>query len=203
VVVDAVDEFRIAAGYFAEVVEQVPAGSLAGPGLGEWDLRALIGHTTRAVLTVETYLDRPAAAAVLESPAEYFLAVSAAAAADPAAVRERGRQAGHALADDPAGFVQAAVSRTLVKLNHTEDVLLETIVGGMRLSSYLPTRVFELVTHTLDICRATGIGTAPPSSVLARAVTLAAEVAARRGDGATVLLALTGRHPLPDGFSVV
>ncbi|WP_457206920.1 hypothetical protein, partial [Nocardioides sp. P5_C9_2] len=28
-------------------------------GLGEWDVRALVGHTSRAFLTVETYLARP------------------------------------------------------------------------------------------------------------------------------------------------
>jgi hypothetical protein len=32
------------------------------PGLGEWDLRALVGHTSRSLLTVEAYLARPAAA---------------------------------------------------------------------------------------------------------------------------------------------
>lgn len=27
------------------------------PGLGEWDVRALVGRTSRSFLTVETYLD--------------------------------------------------------------------------------------------------------------------------------------------------
>ena len=30
------------------------------PGLGEWDVRSLVGHTSRALLTVETYLASPA-----------------------------------------------------------------------------------------------------------------------------------------------
>ncbi len=30
------------------------------PGLGEWDVRALVGHTSRSLLTVEAYLARPA-----------------------------------------------------------------------------------------------------------------------------------------------
>jgi hypothetical protein len=37
------------------------------PGLGEWDVRALVGHTSRSFLTVETYLDRPAEAVEVES----------------------------------------------------------------------------------------------------------------------------------------
>src|SRR5919199_1288741 len=31
------------------------------PGLGEWDVRALVGHTSRSFLTVETYLGRSGA----------------------------------------------------------------------------------------------------------------------------------------------
>jgi hypothetical protein len=39
--------------------------------------------------------------------------------------------------------------------------------------------------------------------VLAGAAALGARVAVRTGRGAEVLLALTGREPLPTGFSVV
>ena len=31
-------------------------GRWTEPGLGEWDVRSLVGHTSRALLTVETYL---------------------------------------------------------------------------------------------------------------------------------------------------
>src|SRR3954452_18024123 len=47
------------------------------PGLGEWDVRALVGHTSRSRLTVETYLARPAAAAELASAVGYFRATRA------------------------------------------------------------------------------------------------------------------------------
>ena len=30
------------------------------PGLGEWDVSSLVGHTSRALLTVEAYLEQPA-----------------------------------------------------------------------------------------------------------------------------------------------
>ena len=62
------------------------------PGLGEWDVRALVGHTSRALLTVETYLARPAPAADVASAADYFRATRTAAAG--AAVAARGRDAG-------------------------------------------------------------------------------------------------------------
>jgi hypothetical protein len=66
------------------------------PGLGEWDVRALVGHTSRSLLTVETYMARPAAAVDIASAADYFRATRA-VAADPA-VAARGREAGTALA---------------------------------------------------------------------------------------------------------
>src|SRR5207244_8819785 len=73
------------------------------PGLGEWDVRALVGHTSRSLLTVETYLARPAAAVEVASAADYFRAIRA-AAADPAAAA-RGRAAAAALGADPAAAV--------------------------------------------------------------------------------------------------
>lgn len=77
------------------------------PGLGEWDVRALVGHTSRSLLTVETYLARPAPAVEVASAAEYFRATRV-AAADPA-VAARGRDAGTALGTDPAAGVAQAL----------------------------------------------------------------------------------------------
>src|SRR3954463_12034787 len=73
------------------------------PGLGEWDVRALVGHTSRSLLTVEMYLARPAAAVGVDSAGAYFR-VTRAAAADPA-VAARGRDAGSALGAEPAAAV--------------------------------------------------------------------------------------------------
>src|SRR4051812_44038244 len=43
-----------------------------GPGLGEWDVRALVGHTSRSLVTVETYLARPATEVDVASPTGYY-----------------------------------------------------------------------------------------------------------------------------------
>ena len=59
------------------------------PGLGEWDVRALVGHTSRSLLTVETYLAQPAPTVDVASAADYFRATRAAAAGP--AVTARGR----------------------------------------------------------------------------------------------------------------
>ena len=47
-------------GAVADLVDTIPPERWDGPGLGEWDLRALVGHTSRSLLTVEAYLQRPA-----------------------------------------------------------------------------------------------------------------------------------------------
>jgi len=73
----------------------------------------------------------------------------------------------------------------------------------MRLSSYLPTRTFELVVHTLDLSAALDLGLRAPRAPLAAALRLAADLALARDEGEQVLLALTGRHPLPPGYSLV
>jgi hypothetical protein len=42
----------------------------------------------------------------------------------------------------------------LAQVNTASDaVLVSTPVGGMRLIDYLPSRIFELAVHTLDIAR--------------------------------------------------
>jgi uncharacterized protein (TIGR03083 family) len=189
---------------FADQVARLPADAWDGPGLGEWDLRALVGHASRSPVTVLTYLPRRVATAAVSSVAEYYEAAATMMAADPAAVTERGRQAGAALGDDPAAAVRDVVARCLAALDATTgDPIIETIVGGMHLEQYLVTRIFELVVHGLDIAAATGQPYEPPPAALAESLRLAVDVAVLRDHGADLLLALTGRRALPTGFSVV
>lgn len=44
--------FLLAADAFVDLVDRVPDDRWNGPGLGDWDLRALIGHAARAISTV-------------------------------------------------------------------------------------------------------------------------------------------------------
>jgi uncharacterized protein (TIGR03083 family) len=197
--------FTSAAESFADLVGRLPATAWDGPGLGEWDLRALVGHTSRSLITVSTYLQTTAAREDVTSAAEYYVKVTPAALGiDPAAVAERGRQAGRDLGEDPAATVGSLLARALSDLDGAGDPLIEVIGGlGIRLSSYLPTRTFELVVHGLDIARAAGVDYAPPRDVLADAVRLAAEIAVVSDRESQVLLALTGRAALPPSFSIV
>jgi uncharacterized protein (TIGR03083 family) len=197
--------YASAAGSFAELVRRIPAAAWGGPGLGEWDLRALVGHTSRSLTTVSSYLATTAAREDVSSPAEYYLRVTPSALGiDPATVAERGRQAGRDLGDDPAGKVVDLVTRALADLEAVDDPLIEVIGAlGIRLRNYLPTRTFELAVHGLDIARAAGIDYTAPPDVLTEATRLAADVAAISGHGPQVLLALTGRAALPPSFSIV
>lgn len=195
-----IETYLDAAEAFAAQVAELPS-DLPGPGLGEWDLRSLVGHTSRSLLTVTTYLTEPAETLEAESAADYYLKIDS-LGLDPADVAERGRQAGVALGDDPASGVRRMVETVADALvSASDDLVITTIVGGMRLSDYLPTRVFELVVHGLDIAAAVGTTWTPPEAALSEATLLAARIALLRGDGARLIRLATGREA--GGISVV
>jgi uncharacterized protein (TIGR03083 family) len=188
----------------ADLVRRIDPTAWDGPGLGEWSLRDLVGHTSRSLVTVIEYFSRPVAREELADPADYYLATAALLLADPAAIVERGRQAGRDLGDEPAARFAALVAEAEAVVARTDpDLVVPTIVGGMRAGAYLPTRTFELVVHGMDIAEATGLDHDLPLQALEDATVLAARVAVRSDRGETVLRALTGRSGLPDRFSVV
>ena len=187
--------------WYQEVLAQV-GDRWSEPGLGEWDVRALAGHTSRSLLTVETYLRQPAAAVDIATTAAYYEATRHIAAGP--AVAQRGRDAGSALGDDPVAAVAQIASRVVPLVEGLSGKeLLTTIAGGMRLIDYLPTRVFELVVHTADLAVALGVPAEPPPGPAALALGLVSELAIAGGHAATLLLATTGRSGLPPGFTLV
>jgi uncharacterized protein (TIGR03083 family) len=201
-----VTAFASAAESFAGLVRRVPDTAWTGPGLGEWDLRSLVGHASRSLITVSTYLQSSAEREDISTPQEYYLRVTPSALGiDPADVAERGRQAGRNLGDDPAAAVDALVSQVLGELATVDGDPLLAVIGGMgiRLSAYLPTRTFELAVHSLAIARALGISWTLPDDALEEALVLAARIAAAGDQAPDVLLALTGRDSLPSSFSIV
>ena len=195
--------YLVAAADYVDLVRRVDMASLDAPGLGVWDLRALIGHTSRSLVTVIEYIARPADQIAAPTAVDYYRII-AESFPDSDAVAERGRQAGAALGDDPVAAVVELADRARRALDGLPPgYVLTTLVGGMPLEEYLRTRIFELVVHCLDIARATGLRFEPSRDMLADAVRLAAEAALDAGHGGALLLALTGRAPLPPGFSIV
>ena len=193
--------FAEAAQWFVSTVAEVDE-QWSEPGLGEWDVRSLVGHTSRSLLTVETYVSRPAEAVEVDSTAGYFRATRAIAAGP--AVAARGREAGDALGTDPAAAVAGIAARVVPLVEACDgSELVTTIVGGMRLSDYLPTRTFELVVHTADLASALGVSPDVPALPATQALELVAQLAVGEGLAGPLLLAATGRHGLPGGFSVL
>jgi uncharacterized protein (TIGR03083 family) len=172
------------------------------PGLGEWSVRDLVGHTSRSFVTVEEYAARPAAAVEVASPADYYLATRAIAAGPD--VAQRGRDAAAALGDDPAAALAEIADRVRRLLDaHDGTALVTTIAGGMRLADYLVTRTFELTVHTADLALALNEPTTTPSTAAVQALALVAELALADGTAGSLLLLATGRTGLPTGFSVM
>ncbi|WP_018637813.1 maleylpyruvate isomerase N-terminal domain-containing protein [Parafrankia elaeagni] len=226
------EAFGQATAAFTALVARVGSEDWQLPALGQWTVRDLVGHASRALSTIEAYLPtaaqpapvvqgtrarqagRPtdpvldADAYELAGPADYYLAARA-SLGDPAAVAERGRVAGRALGADPAGAVCTLATRVLALVAATADnTLIRSPVGTMAFVDYLPTRTFELTVHGLDLARAlpgdSGPGAgAPLGSALAAGLDLAAELAARGPDAADLLLLLTGRGSLRTGLSAL
>lgn len=201
--------FDDAADGFEAVLDALDPAQLDDPGLGDWSVRSLLGHTCRAFVTIESYLaaqagnPAPATTPLLPSPAAYFT-TALALIGDPAEVGGRGVTAGRELGDDPRGAAAAIAARVRTLVAETgDDALVVTPVGPMTLANYLATRAFELTVHSLDLCEALGI---TPGPELARAAVPAIDLAAAISepeDAIHVLRAMTGRGGLSGGFTVL
>ncbi|WP_231442215.1 maleylpyruvate isomerase N-terminal domain-containing protein [Brevibacterium zhoupengii] len=191
------------------LVTLLPAtrGHLEDPGLGEWNVRSLLGHTCRAFTTVENYLIAGATSLsqprpLIGSPAAYYRA-AASLLADPQRVAQRGRDAGQALGKDPATAAESTIRRTRRLVEETPgDAIVITPVGAMRLDDYLPTRAFEITVHGLDLAAATRQQN--PEYLqrgIPNAIMLCSQMATPE-QALTLLRAITGRDELPTDFTI-
>ena len=82
---------------------------------------------------METYAATPGTQVDQNDPVDYFLAVRG-GQANPATVAQRGREAGQELGEEPVTRVNAAAQQATKVLDGlTDDAILTTLVGGMRL----------------------------------------------------------------------
>jgi uncharacterized protein (TIGR03083 family) len=200
------DDYADAARTVTELVERIPPDAWDAPALGVWDLRSLVGHTSRAFVTVLTYLERPAVREDVPDAEGYYALLPSATGegVDQGAVAQRGRDAGVALGEDPAAAFRHLADTAVAAARAADpDALIETIAGGLRVASYVPTRTVELVVHGQDIAAATGLDVAFSEATTAGVAALLARTGVRLGHGPAILGALTGRSPLRPGFSVV
>jgi len=189
---ESVAGFQSAADLLVSVVSRITPDDWARPGLGTWDVRELVAHANRAFTTVEQYLTDPLDAATV--PADY---------AAPESVAARARASVAALGDDPAAAVRETRDRVVRLITGTPmDAPLGTPFGPTTLGAYLPSRTAELTTHSIDIADALGLSVEVPSEAFTETLRYMATMAVVKGHGHEVPRALTGRSPLPPGFSL-
>ena len=110
------DAFDQAVTFFVGIVSGIPADQWGAPGLGVWDVRSLVGHAARAMLTVEQYATAGADCVGFGTSGD---------------ITERGCAAGQALGDDPAAAVRAIAERVVPLLaGLSDDPPLKTPAGG-------------------------------------------------------------------------
>jgi uncharacterized protein (TIGR03083 family) len=197
-------DFETAARAFIDMVGEVRPEQWQGPALGSWNVRSLVGHTSRAILVVEQYLLAEPARAITVPTAEDYYSEVFAKYTDNDAIALRGVEAGKALTADSGAEFEATLDRALRLITADgPDRLVAIGSMGIPLGEYLRTRVFELVVHGMDIARATDVAHGIPEEVVANTAELAARVAVRAGHGTELLFALTGRGTLPPRFSIL
>ena len=191
---------------FLSLCAQLQAPDWDKPGLDTWNVRTLVGHTSRSLTTVRDYLAAGANKAItLQHAFDYYPAINFQFAnADTAALAARARQVADSMGEDPNRWSHCLAREVLEELHNAPDEApMATLVGVMRLIDYLPTRIFELVVHSGDIALAIGRSYQPDDQASLIAWSIAAAIIALSEEPMPGLLALTGRGPLPDGFSVV
>lgn len=197
------EAFRQAATFFVDTVSKITSSQWDESALGVWNVRDLVGHTSRSIVRVAEFGQQRADKIDVASAAQHYHVSLAPDGVDDA-IAASGREAGEELGDDAAATVRASLAATLAVLDTIPDgVIIAYPNGGIKLEHYLETRVLELTVHTLDILAATGIEMEPPREALACTLHLLADLAVDSGFGGQLALLATGRGVIPDRFSVL
>lgn len=157
------EAYKRAMDSFVSTVSKVGDDQWDLPGLGEWTVRDLVGHTARAMLTVQQFASRDATAtADISSSVAYYQRAFVGEGTNDR-IAERGRQTAQSLGPDlPTTIADLANEVSVLIDTLPDDHVFATLIGGIKLVDYLPTRTVELVVHTLDLQAATGIDGDPP-----------------------------------------
>ena len=155
--------FGEAARQFLDVVGQIGDDQWQSPALGEWNVRDLVGHTVHSMTNLERYSEQAPATADISSTAEsYALATKpvygsaservGTTQGDPVSIAHTGKDVGKALGNDPFREATGVVYRVLAfPESLSNEAIMGTRVGGLRIKHSLPMRVFDVTIHTLDL----------------------------------------------------
>ena len=189
------------------------AGEWDQPGLGEWNVRELVGHASRALVTAKEYLLVPGEGDdaapddadtydAVDGASRYFLGTHD----NPtlhAQVAERGRQAADELGGSPAvGLGELATGVIGLIEAAPAGSVFATRFGTLGFATYLHTRTVEMVVHGLDVSGACDLSVELPDDASRLTLEVMAGVARHRGEGDAVIATLGGRSVLPAGFNV-
>ena len=189
--------------YFVSIVDSIEIDAFDAPALGEWCVRDLVGHTYRSFTTVLSYSAVPSDKVDFERPVDYFLRLLS-SDVNHGHIAERGRAAGLEIIEDPKMMVRGFAMYVKNKLEElSDDHIMGTLTGGMRLIDYLPTRTFELIIHTMDLTNALGAESSPPRRGMETTLQMIGQLALNRGYAQDLIFSSTGRDGLARGFTVL
>ncbi|MBT2439000.1 maleylpyruvate isomerase family mycothiol-dependent enzyme [Streptomyces sp. ISL-36] len=167
--------------YVREAVAALTPEQLAGPTrLGEWTVRELAAHMTMAVGSLARKLGEP-------EPAKQELALldwPSVTATQAATIDEDTRAID--TTDLPGLYDRSAALYEERIAGASDDRLVPTRFGAMRLADFLVTRTVELVVHTDDLNAATGLAVPHDRQALAACTRLLADALAVKAPGGAV-----------------
>ncbi|TJZ42290.1 maleylpyruvate isomerase family mycothiol-dependent enzyme [Streptomyces piniterrae] len=165
----------------AAVGELTPAELALPTRLGDWTVRELVAHVCLAVGSVARNLRQPAPPRLEIALLDWPFATAPLASGIDDDTRAL------AAANDPAELLKRTAEELAEVLpSASDDRLVITRMGAMRLSDYLVTRCVELTVHTDDLVAATGVEIAYDRQALATATRLLADALAVKAPGGSV-----------------
>ncbi|MFE9566394.1 sterol carrier family protein [Streptomyces sp. NPDC006487] len=169
-------------GHVRDAVRELDAGQLAGPsGVGDWSVAELAAHIAWIADSLAGSLARPPAAVAELPAAEWPFATASLAGKIAEAAKETLEGAPLTELYDRAG---ARLAEALDA--NPGGRVLDLWIGAMTLADFLVTRTVELVVHTDDLRRATGLDVPVDRQALAACTRLLADALALKAPGGAV-----------------
>ncbi|WP_225804326.1 maleylpyruvate isomerase family mycothiol-dependent enzyme [Streptomyces sp. NK15101] len=164
-----------------EAVTALTPGQLDGPTrLGEWTVRDLTAHLTMVLASLSRKLAEPEPARKELALVDWPLATATAAVSIDEDTRAIDT------ADLPALYAETLARYEEAVAAVSDERLVPTRFGAMRLGDFLVTRTVELVVHTDDLNAATGADVPYDRQALAACTRLLADALAAKAPGGAV-----------------
>nr|WSX51051.1 maleylpyruvate isomerase family mycothiol-dependent enzyme [Streptomyces sp. NBC_00974] len=169
-------------GHVRDAVRELDAEQLARPsGVGEWSVAELAAHIAWIADSLAGGLARPPAAVAELAAAEWPFATASLAGKIAEAAKETLEGA-----PLPELYDGAAARLAEALETHPGGRVMDLWIGAMTLADFLVTRTVELVVHTEDLRRATGLDIPIDRQALAACTRLLADALALKAPGGSV-----------------